>query len=141
MERLVVDASVIVKWYINEKYSEKALKLRDKHVNGEILLMAPSLLPYEVINALRYSNLYTLEELKLATASLLNYGIQTQPITSKYMEKVVEVAVKNGITIYDASYIALAITKNVKMVTSDEKLIERVKPETRKIIIHIKEIQ
>ncbi len=139
-ESMVVDASVVVKWYITEKYSEEALRIRDKHVNGEIQLLAPSLLPYEVINALKYSNLYTKDELSLATISLLNYGIRLQPVTVGYAEKIVEIAVENNVTIYDASYIALAVIKGTRMITADEKLIEMLEPKIRKSIAHISEV-
>lgn len=140
-ESIVVDASVVVKWYITEKYSEEALKIRDRHVNGEIQLLAPTLLPYEVINALKYSNLYTENELKLAATSLLNYGISLHPVTVKYAEKIVEIAVENNITVYDASYIALSVINNTRMITADEKLIEMLKPKIKKSVAHISEVK
>ncbi|MBS7288228.1 MAG: hypothetical protein KIH01_05670 [Candidatus Freyarchaeota archaeon] len=43
MGKLVSDASVIVKWFIEEEHTGEALRLRDMHVNGEILLAAPLL--------------------------------------------------------------------------------------------------
>ena len=55
---VVVDASVVAKWYLEEEYTEKALKLRDMHVNGEIELTAPELLLFEVLNAIRYSRFF-----------------------------------------------------------------------------------
>jgi len=33
MEEVVVDASVVVKWYINEDYSENARELRNMYIN------------------------------------------------------------------------------------------------------------
>jgi predicted nucleic acid-binding protein len=33
---IVVDSSVISKWYLMERYSEEALKLRGKYVTGEL---------------------------------------------------------------------------------------------------------
>ncbi len=140
MESLVVDASIVVKWYIVEKYSEEALKLRDMHVNGELLLVAPSLLPYEVLNALKHSSLYSMDELKLAAESLLKYGIRLEPLTTRYAEKSVELAVENGITIYDASYIAVALIKGIRMVTADSGLIEKLSPKVRESILHISEV-
>ena len=58
MERLspiiVIDASVSVKWFIPEKDTEKAMKLRAKHTEGTINLVAPDLILYEVANTLRF---------------------------------------------------------------------------------------
>ncbi len=63
MVDVVVDASVIVKRYLEEEYQREALLIRDRYTEGAIFLHAPALLPYEVLNALRYGNVYNAEEL------------------------------------------------------------------------------
>ena len=57
MERevLVIDASIAVKWFNKEEYSDVADKLKNMHVRGEVVLVAPVLLLFEVANALRYN--------------------------------------------------------------------------------------
>ena len=35
MEEVVIDSSVAVKWFSNEEDTDKALKLRDRHVNSK----------------------------------------------------------------------------------------------------------
>ncbi|MHA1722933.1 MAG: type II toxin-antitoxin system VapC family toxin [Candidatus Baldrarchaeia archaeon] len=140
MEKVVSDASVIVKWFIEEEYSDKALKLRDMHVNGEIVIVAPELLPFEVLNALKYSNLFGREELKNAALSLSSYGIELYSLKGMLAEKTVEIAVENDITIYDASYIALADTLNMKLYTADQKLIRKLGEKYKKITIHISNV-
>lgn len=140
MERVVSDASVIVKWFIQEEYSDKALKLRDMHINGEIYLAAPELLPFEVLNALKYSRLFNLEELKMAAISLSSYGIELYSLRGKLAQKTMEIAVRKGITVYDAAYIALAQELNTNLYTADEKLIRKTGKEYSKIILHISKI-
>lgn len=125
MEKLVGDASVIVKWFIEEEYTNEALRLRDMHVNGEIMLAAPELLPFEVLNALKYSGLFEKEELKSAAISLSNYRIELHTLKGVLAEKTVEIAIDENITIYDASYVALATILKTKMFTADEKLVEK----------------
>ncbi len=139
MERVVGDASVIVKWFIEEEHSDMALKLRDMHVNGEVHLVAPELLPFEVLNAIRYSDLFTLEEIKAIADSLLSYGIELYPLEKELAEKAVEIAVKRDITVYDASYIALARKLNTVFYTADEKLLERL--EEKEPLRHISSIK
>ncbi|VUT23819.1 MAG: hypothetical protein MASP_00188 [Candidatus Methanolliviera sp. GoM_asphalt] len=46
MTKIVTDANVIAKWYIN----------------GEIEILAPELLPFEALNALRYADLFHISE-------------------------------------------------------------------------------
>ena len=62
MERIVVDASVVVKWFVPEKDTGKALKLRDLYIRGDVELLSPTLLYYEVSNALRHHPYYGLTE-------------------------------------------------------------------------------
>ncbi|MCP8316550.1 MAG: type II toxin-antitoxin system VapC family toxin [archaeon] len=54
-EIVVVDASVVAKWFVEEEYSINALQLRDDYVNRSIDIAAPELLLFEVINSLRYN--------------------------------------------------------------------------------------
>jgi len=50
----VLDASVLIKWFSNEEYTDRALKLRDDFLQGYTELVVPDLLLYEVSNALRW---------------------------------------------------------------------------------------
>ena len=56
---VVIDASVIVKWFVAEKGSDYALKLRDMYISGEIKIAAPELLLYEVLNAVQHKGLFS----------------------------------------------------------------------------------
>lgn len=59
VERIVVDASVAVKWFAAERDVDKALKLKDSY-QAEDLKVAPTLISYEVMNALRFHPYYRL---------------------------------------------------------------------------------
>ena len=60
MERTIIDASIAVKWFVAERDSEKALTLRGMYEREKIELVAPSLIYYEVANALRFHPHYKL---------------------------------------------------------------------------------
>lgn len=126
MPKIVIDASVVVKWFINEKYSELALKIRDRFVEGQLDLLSPSLLHYEVLNALKYSNLFNLGELTKAASSLENYGIIQVPLNGEYAQKVVELSENYNLSIYDAAYIGLADILDVHAYSADKKLVDKV---------------
>jgi len=129
MERgktVVVDASVAVKWFNREEYSDLADQLKNKHVKGELTLSAPVLIIFEVANALRYSPDLGVNDVKEVMNDLLDLQIALYSPDKGWIEGVVETAYAYGITIYDACYIALS--KNLKAITytADEKLLERV---------------
>jgi len=137
---IVVDASVVVKWFVEEENSDKAIKIRDKYIEGEIELIAPEIINFEVLNALYYKKLFSESELKEISEALDSYSFSLYSLKGEYAEKTIEVALKNNITIYDASYIALSIIKNTYMYTADEKLVERLKENYLKYIRKIKEV-
>lgn len=59
---MVVDASVVVKWFVEEVYTDKALKLRDDPVDGLIGVAAPQLLTFGLLNSLKYNPAFGLED-------------------------------------------------------------------------------
>lgn len=137
---VVIDASLIVKWFVEEEGSDKSLKLREKYIEGEIRILAPELIIFEVLNALYYKKLFSEDELKEISEALEAYSFTLYPLKGEYANTAVEVAFKNNITIYDASYIALAIIKNIYMYTADKKLIRKLKNEYQKYVKDIDEI-
>ncbi|GAB4310153.1 MAG: type II toxin-antitoxin system VapC family toxin [Promethearchaeota archaeon] len=116
----VVDASVVVKWFIREERSDAAVEVRDKFVEGRIHLAAPSLLYFEVLNALKYSRLFDTKDLELAAEALENYGIEKVEMRRDAGREMVRAAVDYDLTIYDASYVGLALHLGVPFITADE---------------------
>ena len=94
------------------KRSKGALRLRDAFINGLIDLIAPSILHFEVLNALKYSGAFGEDELKEVARILDDYQFTLYGLEGIYSEKTIEVAMRKGITIYDASYVALALIHN-----------------------------
>ncbi len=135
---VVIDASVVVKWFVEEEGSDKALEIRDKYVKGEIELMAPEIIMFEVLNALYYKQLFSESEMKEISEALDSYSLDLYSIEGEYAEKTIEVAFENNITIYDAAYISLAIMKNTFMYTADEKLARKLKGDYSKYVKKIR---
>lgn len=118
---LVVDASVVVKWFVPERDHEQALAIRDDYLDGDASLFAPALLPFEVINALRYSERYADETLVAASESLAGYGIEMRPLSNS--GAVAPTAEELDVSVYDASYVALAEAVDGRAYTADEALL------------------
>ncbi len=116
-----------MKWFIKETNSNQALEVRDKHINGTFTLAAPAFLPFEALNALRYSGLYTPPELKKAATALSSYGLSLYPLEGEYAQLSVEVADANDITMYDSSYVALALKLDTRFLTADRQLLRKLR--------------
>jgi len=124
MAEIVVDASIVAKWYVPEKHHERARTLRDDYLEGKHDLVAPALMPLEVVNALKYSGHYDGDRLVEASTTLPEYGIDLVPY--RKLGPVAEVAVDMDVTVYDASYVALAHANDATAYTADSRLLEAI---------------
>ncbi len=121
----VIDASVVVKWFVREEYTEESLRLRDAYVDGLVDLLALCLLPMEVLSALKHSGGFGEDELKEVSSVLEGYQFTLYDLSGSYAERTVEVAMRKGLTIYDASYVALALINKTLLYTAEERLIRK----------------
>jgi len=121
----IVDASVAVKWFIPEDYSDIALRILERFKNLEVVLYAPDSIKLEFANAIRK---YYIR--KIITRDLMNWILEEmKKIPINYVRidwrlatEALKIAVENNITVYDAYYIALSQERNIQVVTADEKL-------------------
>ena len=70
---------------------------------------------------------------------LEDYQFTTYELKGAYAEKTVEVAMRKGITIYDASYMALALIEEADLYTADEKLL--MKTRGLEMVKHLKDFE
>jgi len=126
-ETVAIDASVVAKWFLKEVYSTNALLLRDRYIAGEIELASPYIMPFEVLNALRYTGVYSRNALVSVVRSLDRYGIELWDLIGAYGQRVAEMAMELDISVYDASYVALAEIANARLVTADEEIMTKAK--------------
>lgn len=124
---LVLDASVIIKWFTQEEKREQAINLRENYINGEIEIVVPDLLLYEISNALRFNPNLKEKDIKEAIESLFDIEINIIVPIPEVLQKAVDIAYSKEITIYDASYVALAQMIDFDFITADEKLYEKIR--------------
>jgi predicted nucleic acid-binding protein len=124
---LVLDASVILKWFLEEEYSDVALKIRENFYREIYRIIEPDFLLYEFVNVLRYNPVYTEEDVIKAVNSLIESDMDIVLPTIELLEVAVNIAKRYDVTVYDAIYIALAKLISGTYVTADKKLYEKVK--------------
>lgn len=119
----VVDASVAVKWFVDEEESSKARLLRDAFVAGRLGLIAPDLLSYEVASALRYHPVAKIDAPTLTNAidAIESYQFLTKPSREAWSRASL-LCYQAKISPYDAIYLGLSHTMRLPLLTADEKL-------------------
>ena len=140
MEEVVIDASVVVKWFVIEENREKALRIRDDYIDGKLTLSAPSLMPFEVMNAVRYAKKdMNAERLSQISESLSLYGIKLHNLKDEYAKATIRAVLDNDITIYDASYVALAEHLKTIMYTADVELVGNLIKKSKEYVRYMSE--
>lgn len=124
-QKVVADASVVAKWFLEEEFSDSAQLLRDAFVTAKLTISVPSLLFYEALNALRYSGVYNGAQLALAARSLSKYGFEVWQPKGKLYEQIAKLSLEKEISVYDASYIALATSLEAILYTADLTLTQK----------------
>ena len=127
---ICVDASVAVKWVLEEELSDLALVLYDVVVQAGQAIVAPPLLPLEVTNILRQrmransgvSLTDATEQLDDFLALPIDYY---NPLGLHHQALVLADALDLPAT-YDAHYLALTEHLGCEMWTDDQRLIRRV---------------
>jgi predicted nucleic acid-binding protein len=116
----VVDASVVIKWFVDEVHAESARRLQEDQYE----LFAPDLLWPECGNILWKK--VRRGELTLDEARLIWSSLEQQPISAfqsrLVLELALEVAFDTNRTVYDSCYLALAMLIGCQLVTADQKL-------------------
>jgi len=115
----VIDASIILKWFVPENYSEQALRL--KHAGAQF--HAPAFLTLEVGNVL--SKKRRRGELAMQDAEDVWQAIRLAPIRRHADETLVlaafDLAHVTKQSLYDSLYLALAMKLDLAFLTADGK--------------------
>lgn len=123
---VVADASVVVKWFVEEEHTDAALRLRDDYVDRTVDIASPDLLPHEVLNALRYNPGLGERQLKEIVEALDKYSLWLAPLEGELAETSVENSMRHGISVYDSAYISLGQIREIPVYTADRRLMNRV---------------
>jgi len=117
----VIDASFVLAFLLDESNVEVE-SFFEKQALGEVHLIAPSLLKYEIGNCLRTKLLR--KQLKKATAQKIYRSFLTIKIEEKTpnFSQVLDFALERKLTFYGASYLYLAKKNRVNLLSLDHSL-------------------
>lgn len=129
MGKLVIDSSVVIKWFVPEPYSQEAQYILKAYQAGTLMLLAPDLLYAEVGNIVwrkqRIQDI-TPDEAQTIIEEFQNL-IFAKTSTADLLEDAYRIATAQQRTVYDAMYLALSVREQCQCVTADEKLVNAVK--------------
>jgi predicted nucleic acid-binding protein len=119
---MIVDASVILQAFFPDETQDQAQAVIRDHVAGHIPLVAPTLILYEmtnaVVQAIRRGRI-TEEDGEAILTAIEGLGIEIEPVAWQSM---LSLAQRFDRSAYDAAYLALAEARGEPLVTGDRRL-------------------
>lgn len=128
MNRLILDTSVVIKWFssCDENDLENALRLRDDIVSGRCQAIIPGLLIYEMANALHFNPYFEAGDVKAAVESLFDMDLTIRQAGKELAGRAIEIARQYEATVYDACFLALAEMEKGVLITADYRFASKV---------------
>ena len=124
MSRLLVDTSVLIKWFHTEGEAElsEARALRSAHVNGAVDVHMIDLALYEIGNVLLRALSWNPVEVADQLDDLLAIVGPPLLILPVWLRRAALLAYQHNLSFYDASWAAAAAELKVPLVSADRKL-------------------
>jgi predicted nucleic acid-binding protein len=124
LNTLVIDASILIKWVVEEDGTNLALALRQK-----ARLIAPDLIVAECANIL-WKKVQRKElnrdEALFAARLLQSAEVELVPARA-LMESATRMAIELDHPAYDCLYLALAVENGCRFVTADKRLVDKIR--------------
>jgi len=123
METYVVDTSVVLKWFNQENESNVKIahEIYRDMLDNVILLIVPSLIIIEIINALKKGKHIPVEAIKKSVNDLFSLPLIIKEPSQAILEQTAEIMEAYNIAAYDALFVATAKDANCKLISDDTK--------------------
>lgn len=120
---LTIDASVAVKWFVEEPRHEQARRALDRHH----VLLAPDLILVEVANALRNKVRLRRAELSAMQKALAGLPAMFNRLTAPrdVLARAFDIACRINHPVADCVYLACAMESGAALLTDDEALFKK----------------
>lgn len=124
---IILDSSIITKWFrsVGEEKIAQARAYRDQVEREEILVIAPDLLYYEMVNVAKNDKTQTEELWEESLDAIFSLPFEISlPDKNRFLQ-IFNLAKQLDISTYDACYLALAKERNTVLVTCDKELLTK----------------
>ena len=122
----ILDTSVVLKWFVDEKGSDTARGYLQDFIEGKSQILFPTLMFYELGNAC-LQNSIPVGEIGKIMELLQKFKFEIEDIGYTAFRKIYQNASDYDITFYDASYVTLMQKYDCELVTADKVLYNKLK--------------
>lgn len=132
MNELVLDASVVLKWFAEEGEAgfSQARAVRGQYEAGDLLVVVPSLMFLEMVNIAGRRWLWSEPDLLELAGALVDLGFD---VAEPGLRSVAAWTAR-GLTAYDSAYVALAEERGSYLLTDDQQVLDLAPPLARPLV-------
>jgi predicted nucleic acid-binding protein len=133
---VVIDTSIAFKWFVawgEDSLDEAASYLRD-HRSGARTIAAPSIMPVEMANVLRYAVPAAHDAVELLGA-LEDVHLHLFDATLERLTRATLRAAETGLTVYDALFLSLAEELECPLVSADRAALSRIEASVPTVLL------
>lgn len=135
--RLLIDTSVLIKWFHDAGESEvaEARAIRDAHVGSELDAHVLDLAIYEIGNVLARTLKWTAGDVGDQLDDLVEIVGPPLVMSPACMREAALLAERNGLSFYDAGWAATAAALRIPLVSADRRLLAAGLAETASAVV------
>ena len=126
MGKIVLDASVVLKLFLEEEYTDLVELLLEKFQENNFKIYVPQIFFFEIVNVLKTKSATSSKDVVKVINNIFKLNFISQKADQKLLLKANYYAQKYNLSIYDASYVALAKILGVNLITTDNKLVKKI---------------
>lgn len=125
MTRVLVDTSVLIKWFHSEGEDELAAAraIRDAHVRGDLDAHVLDLAIYEVGNVLARGLRWSADEVADQLDDIIAIIGSPLAMSHAWLREAAQLAETHALSFYDASWAAAAAALRIPLVSADRRLV------------------
>jgi predicted nucleic acid-binding protein len=129
MKNIVLDSSVIIKWFKShkEEKTEEAAQILSDYLKGKITVYISHLTILELLNNAVFDVLIPQDRWLLNIRKFFELRLKIILPNEVLAKEIYKIGGFYNISAYDASYIALAQSLEADFITADVKLVKKVK--------------
>ncbi len=122
MKPLVIDASAAAGWLLNQQSNPRSDAFLKAHLSRS--MVAPDIFNWEIVKLLRVNAVRKVIDFDETVSGLEALGIEAlEPRDRQEMRELGRFALQTGLSLFDASYLALAVELDGEIVSRDASLL------------------
>jgi len=125
---IIVDASVVYKWFIDEDEPATTFSrtIANTFLQKKVNIIIPDILLYEFGNILSFKTKLTETDIKMVWEKFTYFHLPVYAPNADFIKRSIDFSRKYNVSVYDASYAVLALEKKCDLITADEKFVKQV---------------